>query len=450
MPFPFEFVIFSLTLAGVMWFHHHNQRVALIGLAATIVYKLLFSDDHLFTHFLEELPLLASLFCLLVGFEIVAGHFHESGLANKLPAILPNDWKGGFVLLFFVFLLSIVLDNIASAVIGASVASTVFRGRVNIGYLAAIITASNAGGAGSVIGDTTTTMMWIDGVAWTDVLHAFVPSIIALCVMGIPISIMQDREQRITKDANLDTPLDLGRLSVVILTLLLAILANRFLNSPAIGVVAGVVIGPLVAQMITSLLLEHLFYLVLPLWICWVQLSEIRELLGQADAWKKIRVVIRREMQKDESVLVSRRNFASLRRYPKYGHYFMKAAPNAIFLMALVMTASLMPVKALPDASPLVAVGLGAISSVFDNIPLTKLALDQGGYDWGFLAFAVGYGGSMTWFGSSAGVMVASNHSRIKDMWAYLKEGFPIHIADIVASLSMYILLGWHPHAPHH
>ena len=41
---------------------------------------------------------------------------------------------------------------------------------------------------------------------------------------------------------------------------------------------------------------------------------------------------------------------------------------------------------------------------MFDNIPLTKLALEQGGYDWGMLAYAVGFGGSMIWFGSSAGV----------------------------------------------
>ena len=30
------------------------------------------------------------------------------------------------------------------------------------------------------------------------------------------------------------------------------------------------------------------------------------------------------------------------------------------------------------------------------------LALKQGGYDWGVLAYAVGFGGSMIWFGSSS------------------------------------------------
>ena len=45
---------------------------------------------------------------------------------------------------------------------------------------------------------------------------------------------------------------------------------------------------------------------------------------------------------------------------------------------------------------------------MFDNIPLTALALKQGGYDWGFLAYAVGFGGSMIWFGSSSGVALCN------------------------------------------
>ena len=67
-----------------------------------------------------------------------------------------------------------------------------------------------------------------------------------------------------------------------------------------------------------------------------------------------------------------------------------------------------MPVEKLPAASWQTALGLGFVSAVFDNIPLTALALKQGGYDWGFLAYAVGFGGSMIWFGSSAGVALAN------------------------------------------
>ena len=54
---------------------------------------------------------------------------------------------------------------------------------------------------------------------------------------------------------------------------------------------------------------------------------------------------------------------------------------GSIFLLSLVLCAAMMPVKALPSASWPSALGLGFVSAVFDNIPLTALALRQGGYD---------------------------------------------------------------------
>ena len=73
-----------------------------------------------------------------------------------------------------IFVLSSFLDNIAAALIGGTIANVVFRGKVHIGYLAAIVAASNAGGSGSVVGDTTTTMMWIDGVSPMQVIEAYI------------------------------------------------------------------------------------------------------------------------------------------------------------------------------------------------------------------------------------------------------------------------------------
>lgn len=40
-----------------------------------------------------------------------------------------------------------------------------------------------------------------------------------------------------------------------------------------------------------------------------------------------------------------------------------------------------MPVDELPPASWVTTFAMGFISAVFDNIPLTKLCLVQGGYD---------------------------------------------------------------------
>src|SRR5262249_20656080 len=144
---------------------------------------------------------------------------------------LPDDWKGGFVLLLMIFVLSSFLDNIAAALIGGAIAGTVFRHKLHIGYLAAIVAASNAGGSGSVVGDTTTTMLWIDGVSPLDVFEAYVAATVALVICGIPASIQQQRHSPIIKDARIDHRVDWGRVGVVAIILLAAMLANILMNA---------------------------------------------------------------------------------------------------------------------------------------------------------------------------------------------------------------------------
>jgi Na+/H+ antiporter NhaD/arsenite permease-like protein len=165
---PIEFVLFAVTLAGVAFFHRQTMKVALTGLAVISGYKIGFTGfksgpgmfgfvDHLGHHWV----ILVNLLCLLSAFALLSRHFEKSRVALALPKFLPHDWKGGFVLLIMIWVLSSFLDNIAAALIGGAMAHQLFRARVHIGYLAAIVAASNAGGAWSVVGDTTTTMMWI-------------------------------------------------------------------------------------------------------------------------------------------------------------------------------------------------------------------------------------------------------------------------------------------------
>src|SRR5204863_7904143 len=181
--------------------------VALTGLAAIIVYKLAFTGfkfgaglGGLGQHMAHEWVMLANLFLLLMGFALLSRHFEESRMPDEMPGLLPDDWKGGVMLLFLVFVISSFLDNIAAALIGGTVARHVFRGKVHIGYLAAIVAASNAGGSGSVVGDTTTTMMWIDGVSPLIVLEAYVAASVAVVIFGIPAALQQHRYSPISSD----------------------------------------------------------------------------------------------------------------------------------------------------------------------------------------------------------------------------------------------------------
>ena len=108
-----------------------------------------------------------------------------------------------------------------------------------------------------------------------------------------------------------------------------------------------------------------------------------------------------------------------------------------------------MPVEELPVASWQTALGLGFLSSVFDNIPLTALALKQGGYDWGFLAYTVGFGGSMIWFGSSAGVAISNMYPEAKSVGLWLRHGWFIAVSYVVGFFVMFAIVGWSPDAPH-
>ena len=383
-----EFILFALTLLGVAIFHHQSMYVALIGLTAIVLMRIIFLPDfsiidHIFgTPSKEgEWRTLLNLGGLLLGFAILAKYFEESGVSDILPNFLPNDWKGGFVLLILISIISSFLDNIAAAMIGGAIAFVVFKGKVHIGYLAGIVAASNAGGAGSVLGDTTTTLMWIDGVSPLDVTHAYIGSVTAIFIFGIFASKQQDKYQRIQKDANINVNVDWGKLAIVLMMLVGAIITNWMLDFPAIGVWVALLTGTTFSK----------------------------------TPWKEL----------------------------------PKALQGSIFLLALVTCASLMPVEELPEASWHSAFALGFISAVFDNIPLTKLCLEQGGYDWGILAYTVGFGGSMIWFGSSAGVALSNMYPETRSIVRYLKNGWHVILAYIISFFVMLGIVGWHPHTPH-
>src|SRR3954469_24277157 len=234
---PVEFILFALTLVGVAVLHHYTLQVAVTGLAAIVAYKLTFTGFKFGTgvaglglHMQHEWVVLANLFLLLMGFALLSRHFEQSRIPDEMPAFLPDDWKGGFALLIIVFVLSSFLDNIAAALIGGTMARHVFRAKVHIGYLAGIVAASNAGGSGSVVGDTTTTMMWIDGISPLAVLEAYIAATIALVIFGIPAALQQQRHSPIVKNTSARIHIDGTRVFIVAAILITAIVVNVVVN----------------------------------------------------------------------------------------------------------------------------------------------------------------------------------------------------------------------------
>ena len=311
---PLDFVLFALTLLGVALFHHHTLYVALTGMVVIAVYKLALGDfagtpglNGLVGLLVHEWVTLANLLGLLLGFALLADHFTRSGLTDLLPRFLPDDWKGGFCLLLIIFVLSSFLDNIAAAMIGGAMAAGLFRNRVHIGYLAAIVGASNAGGAGSVVGDTTTTMMWIAGVSPGQVFESYAGAVVALAVFGVVAARQQHALQPIMKGAVPGAQLHWARLGVVAFVLLSAIATNVFFNLTHPDLLSQ---WPLIG---------------LAVWVALLVAARLR-----APAWPLLPDALR----------------------------------GSIFLLALVMCAAMMPVQKLPAASVSTTLGLGFVSAV--------------------------------------------------------------------------------------
>jgi hypothetical protein len=242
------------------------------------------------------------------------------------------------------------------------------------------------------VGDTTTTMMWIDGVSPLAVVEAYVAAIVAMLIFAVPASLQQQRFSPIVKNPPSGLKIDPVRVCIVAAILVAALLAN------------------VTANLKFPALLDIIPVLGIAVWV----------VILLTAAWRS----------PDWSVMP-------------------ETFKGTIFLLALVTAASMMPVEKLPAASWPTALGLGFVSAVFDNIPLTALALKQGGYDWGYLAYAVGFGGSMIWFGSSAGVALANQYPEAKSVGRWISQGWPVAVAYVVGFFVMLAILGWHPDAPH-
>jgi len=335
---PVEFVLFAATLFGVAFLHRHTLAVALTGLATIVGFKLVFTGfkegpgfTGLLAHLGQEWVILANLLGLLLGFALLARHFEDSHIPRILPRYLPAGWQGGLILLAIIFVLSSFLDNIAAALVGGTIAASLFKYRV------------------------------------------------------------QQRHAAMVREVPAGTRVDWARVGIVGFMLLAAVATNLVVNRSFKGAA------------------EHFPFLGVAVWI---------------------------------ALLVA----VPLRR-PAWG-LLPETLKGSVFLLSLVLCASLMPVEELPPASWISALALGFVSAVFDNIPLTALAIKQGGYDWGMLAYAVGFGGSMLWFGSSAGVALSNLFPQAKSVGAWVRHGWHVALAYVAGFAVFMLLVGWQPAPP--
>lgn len=401
----YEYVMFGTfitMLVGLLMFHHHKNTVVYLGFAAMAGLFLFWGQNGDFNYFLHHygvkwfgaepsafaanellrdqgahrFHLLMDLSLLIPAFALVAHYFEHSGASSVLAKLLRADWA----VLWSVFWLSTVLDNIAAALIGATILLAKYGKDAPFRMIVGCICASNLGGAGSPVGDTTTVMMFISKdplITAPELFFAFVATVPAMFVItwwavrhgvtpqsytaasGPRADVIEEKDVLHRASAS-STPQAEGLGSVadgkmhwshMWPTLAIpGLVIGNIMGAPGFGVWIGLIVGLVIARLAFD---------------------------------KKV---------------------------------FKEAVPNAAFLVTLVAAAELLPLESLkpilqkvPEfmgftSRDMVALLMGHLSAWFDNIPLTAILLQLKGFDWGLAAYCVGYGGSAMWFGSSAGV----------------------------------------------
>lgn len=335
------------------------------------------------------------------GFEVITSRISTTSQVKLM-------WLVGFV----AFFLSAILDNLTTTIVMISLIQRLIARREDrLLFASLIVIAANAGGAWTVIGDVTTTMLWIGGqVSPLKIMRAmFLPSLVNLLVPLAFIS-MALKGKTIAPP-----PKDNGLLAV-----------ERFERNLMFYLGLGVLIAVPAFKTLTQL--PPFMGVLLGLGIVW--------LVGE---------VVHRD--KDEHV----------RRPLSLAHALTRIDMGSIvfFVGILLAVASLehagllsMLAKWLDAAigrQDLIVVVLGLLSAIIDNVPL--VAATMGMYDlahyppdsflWEFIAYCAGTGGSILIIGSAAGV-AAMGLERIEFLWYARRIAGPA-LAGYLAGAVVYI-----------
>jgi len=335
------------------------------------------------------------------GFEVITSRI---GTTSQVRLI----WLIGFV----TFFLSSILDNLTTTIVMVSLIQRLIARRDDrLLFASLIVIAANAGGAWTVIGDVTTTMLWIGGqISPLKIMGSvFLPSLVNLLVPLAFISLTL-RGRTIaapSKDGGLQgvDPFERNVMFCLGLGVLIAVPAFKTLTHlpPFMGVLLGLGIVWLVGEIVHRNKDEH-----------------VRQPLTLAHALTRI----------DMGSIV----------------FFV----GILLAVACLEHAGLLSMLAkwLDSAigrQDVIVIVLGLLSAVIDNVPL--VAASMGMYDlahfptdsflWEFIAYCAGTGGSILIIGSAAGV-AAMGLERIEFLWYARRIAGPA-LAGYLAGAVIYI-----------
>ena len=387
------------------------------------------------THTAEELVRhnlleFAELFLFLLAAMTYINTMEERGIFEVLRAWLVNQ---GFSLrqVFWItggisFLMSPVADNLATALLMATVAISV--GGTNHRFVALacinIVVAANAGGAFSPFGDITTLMVWQKGnLQFTEFFALIVPSIVNWLVTAsiLSFALPAGNPEPMREDAHLQH----GAWAVValfILTISMAVSFHNFLHMPpVIGMMTGLgflkLFGYYLQRRDQARFAQEM-----------VEGSAlgIAAMHDHSEDAKKSFYDIYTNLQKAE--------WDTLMFF--YGVILCVGGLGAFGYLALGSEVLY------PGMGPTISnILVGIVSALVDNIPVMFAVLamnpemSQG--QWLLVTLTAGVGGSMLSIGSAAGVAVMGQARGVYTFFAHLKWAWAIALG-YVASIAMH------------
>jgi NhaD family Na+/H+ antiporter len=332
------------------------------------------------------------------GFRLITDFFYTS--SKRKMALF-------FVLISF--FMSSILDNLTSMIVMISILKKMIPDREERWLMGSIIViAVNAGGAWTPIGDVTTTLLWINEKisTWQTIKSLFFPSIVNVLVSTL-LAMFMIKEGKKVKTKIVSESKAPGANWVFFMGLLALIMIpiwKAFFNLPPfMGALLGVGILWLFTDLVHFPHGEKRTHLRLPHILSRLDISGILFFLGILLA---IDALAQAGILKDIAL------------------FFEKVLPNQNY----------------------VAVLIGLISSVIDNIPLVAATI--GMYDpvafpkdssiWLLIAYAAGTGGSILIIGSAAGVAFMGL-DKVDFLW-YLKRISWIALIGYFAGLLVYFI----------
>jgi len=388
----------------------HVNKAAIALVMGALCWLFFFTQGDNLSVFSEQVYEVAQIIFFLLGVMVIV-EMIDSHHGFKLVTDLIYTSSKRRMLWFLIgisFFMSAVLDNLTSMIVVISLMRKMIpsvKDRLFMGSV--IVIAVNAGGAWTPIGDVTTTMLWIhDKIStWETIKDLFLPSVICVVVSGLLASLYIKGEhakveggiRRLKMEPGAKRVFFLGLFSLVMIPVWKAFLGVP----PFMGALLGLGI----------------------IWLC----TDIIHLRHGEERWhlRVLHILTKVDMS---------------------GIFFfigILLAIDALGAAGLLTEFASFLDRLVPNQN-WVAMIIGLISSVIDNVPL--VAATMGMYNlpmdhtlWQLIAYAAGTGGSILIIGSAAGI-VFMGMEKVHFFWYAKKVGW-IALLGYLAGFGVYLLM---------